>query len=115
MTFGEDGIRSSQAHKQPFIIFLPVERATLIGIKTRVKVLIAAKQAARKQLLAKRIRTARPEPCHPLLTVPGSEGVYVKSLDTGLALDLTQENAPEFAQALALLTAADVSATQKYR
>jgi len=39
----------------------------------------------------------------------------VKCLNTGLALDLTQENAPDFPQALALLTARDVSATEKYR
>lgn len=92
-----------------------MERATLIGIKTRVKVLIAAKQAARKRQLAQRIRAVQPQPQHPLLTVPGSEGVYVKCLNTGLALDLTQENAPDFPQALALLTARDVSATEKYR
>lgn len=87
-----------------------MERATLIGIKTRVKVLIAAKQAAHRKGIQNRVI----QPRHPLLTAPGTEGVFVRSLDSGLALDLTKENIPGFADALAQLTCADSSRTQMY-
>ena len=97
-----------------------MDRATLFGIKTRVKVLIDAKKAQREQMArAGAARRKRPlASSHPLLSpitdFHHEDGFYVRNLDAGTELDITLENHADFAQAFAALTARDQSAIASF-